>query len=143
MGQRIQIFCCTSCQHNLSAAHHYQPTQQQCRYVHSRTKKPPKERLGCGEGFPQRHQQEHQRRARSGVLQIAATCNLQLSGVPASRIHHQPQDESLTARRERNHGTEGALQQRVGIRFKPQMIPKLTQRGTRQPTAQRSHHRQR
>ena len=86
--------------------------------IHTLTdkKKPPKERMGRGEGFPQKRQQENPQCARSGVLRITATCKVQLPEFPASRIHQQRQDESQPTRSEQNCGTRGELQQRVGIR---------------------------
>ena len=91
-----------------------QPNRITDTHTHGR-KKPSKERLGCGEGFPQRHQQENPRRARFGVLRIAVARKVQLPEGPSSRTHHQYQDEALPAQREKNCGIEGALQQRVGI----------------------------
>ena len=53
-------------------------------------KQPYKERLGRGEGFLQKRQREHPRRARFGVLRISAACKVQLSVGTSSRIRHQP-----------------------------------------------------
>ena len=92
-----------------------QPNSSADTHTHRR-KQPPKERLGRGEEFLQRRQQKHLRHTRFGVLRINAARKVQLPEGPALRIHHQPQDEELLARREQNCGIEGARQQRLGIR---------------------------